>query len=137
MTGRQKRRGRPPVWLTATFDMSADEAFKMHYQYIKEAQGQWATLTLDEKGKVIDRITPLALKRIPDKVESTSLVLNISDDDAQAMLAEARRNLLIYKELRAKRGQDAQTLQKGLESEVGLPPPSVTVISPPSHGAQI
>lgn len=95
------RQGRPPKWLTYSFDQCADRGFQLTGAYIDRVKREWDTLTLDQQAEAVNRVLPLALKRIPDKIEQKVLSYNvaISEETASKMLELANRNLLIYNEL--------------------------------------
>ena len=95
VSSQHARRGRPPKYLTFSYDQSADKTFSLAGRVIAESE----SLPLSDRLKVLAVVMPLALKRIPDRTISTVTSYNISEETAKAMLAEAQRNLLIYKEL--------------------------------------
>ena len=101
----RSRPGRPPKHLTYSYDMTADAGFAMAGRLIQEAQDK----PYEDRLKALQVLMPLCLKRIPDKHISTVTSYNISEETAKAMLAEAQRNLLIYKEIRS--GKSSNTLK--------------------------
>jgi hypothetical protein len=91
VAGRSGRRRNSTKRVQCTFDDIADLTFQ-----------QAGILIKDTSIPLIDRVRvclPVALKRIPDRTINTTTSYNISEETAKAMLAEAQRNLLIYKRL--------------------------------------
>ena len=94
-----KKLGRPYKYMQLSYDQSADRAFNVIGRLAIDAQKDWDTLSLKDKMNLVATLAPIAMKRIPDKHINTTTSYNISEETAKAMLAEAHRNLLIYKEL--------------------------------------
>ena len=102
MSGVKGRSGRPRKALSCTFDEVADLTFQ-----------QAGILLHDESVPLHRRVQiclPLALKRIPDKLQASVATYQLPEDVAKQLLAEAQRNLLIYKRLddEAKQARDSK-----------------------------
>lgn len=93
LAGITPRKGRPPAWLTFTFDQIADNAFKLAGRFMRDAEAVWETLTLDDKIKVLQVASPIAMKRIPDRQEIVQVSINASSEDFSKLCRIAEFNM--------------------------------------------
>jgi hypothetical protein len=97
--GMHRRKGRPPKWLTYSYDQCADRGFQLAGVYIDTVKQRWNELTFEQQTDAVGRIIPLALKRVPDKHEVLQITLNANPDDMQRLLNIAEHNVILRNEL--------------------------------------
>ena len=107
----RKRTGRPPKKLELSYDMCAENTFRIAGWIIQEAERDWDTLSFDKKMELMTKLLPIALKRIPDKHEVVQIVLNASDQDLQTLINLADRNINLRKDLASSSSHEVKPLE--------------------------
>ena len=78
-----RRQGRPFKAQTLSYDMTADRIFGIAGQMALEMEGK----TYEERLKALQVLLPIAMKRIPDKVQQLNVNLPLDTELAQRLLA--------------------------------------------------
>jgi len=93
LVGINKRRTHPPKYLTYTIDDVANGAFALAGRLIKYVNENWDELNIAQKISAVSTVTPIAMKRIPDRVELLSLTLNATDAELSKLMTLASVNI--------------------------------------------
>ena len=124
LQGKHVRKGRPPKWLTYSFDQCAANAFDIAGAFMQYARENWHTFTHAEKVSTLQVAAPIALKRVPDKQEIIQITLNTSPEDMSRLLSLAENNLK-RREALANHGAHAVTVEAQAKSSApNAAPPS-------------
>lgn len=81
-----RKQGRSYKYLVCSYDQSSQRAFDVIGRMAQDAQRDWQTLSIDEKMKLVQTLAPIALKRVPDRVEQISYNMQLSDELIERLL---------------------------------------------------